>query len=92
MRASRCHDAPKAAADCAFVSFRTRATPSPGTASMRKTRVTGPGLSTDDIIQVFEPFYRADPSRNMDTGGDDGQASTSAGLSATLTLLIADRR
>ena len=82
----------EAASDCDSVPFRMRAAPSPGTASMRKTRVTGPGLSTDDIIQVFEPFYRADPSRNMDTGGDDGQASTSAGLSATLTLPIADRR
>ena len=73
---------------------------------MRKTRVRGPGLSTDDIIQVFEPLYRADPSRNMDTGGiglglpiaratarahggDVTLTSTSAGLSATLTLPIA---
>ena len=59
---------------------------------MRKTRVTGPGLSTYDIIQVFEPFYRADPSRNMDTGGGDGRAPTSAGLRATFTLPVADPR
>lgn len=29
----------------------------------------GPGLSAHDIEKVFEPFYRTDPSRNLDNGG-----------------------
>ena len=29
----------------------------------------GPGLSAFDISRVFEPFYRAESSRNRATGG-----------------------
>ncbi len=29
----------------------------------------GPGLSPADLERVFQPFYRADPSRNLDSGG-----------------------
>jgi two-component system OmpR family sensor kinase len=29
----------------------------------------GPGLGYDDAKRVFEPFYRADPSRSRDSGG-----------------------
>jgi two-component system OmpR family sensor kinase len=29
----------------------------------------GPGLPEKELKQVFEPFYRAEPSRNRDTGG-----------------------
>jgi signal transduction histidine kinase len=29
----------------------------------------GPGLSPNDLERVFEPFYRAEPSRNRETGG-----------------------
>lgn len=29
----------------------------------------GPGIDPDHIGHVFEPFYRADPSRNRETGG-----------------------
>jgi two-component system OmpR family sensor kinase len=29
----------------------------------------GPGLGSDDANRVFEPFYRADPSRSRDSGG-----------------------
>jgi two-component system OmpR family sensor kinase len=29
----------------------------------------GPGLSSSELEQVFEPFRRAEPSRSKDTGG-----------------------
>lgn len=29
----------------------------------------GPGLSPEDRERVFQPFYRADPARNLDSGG-----------------------
>jgi len=29
----------------------------------------GPGLRTEDARRIFEPFYRADPSRSRDSGG-----------------------
>jgi two-component system OmpR family sensor kinase len=29
----------------------------------------GPGLPADQLEKIFEPFYRADPSRNRDSGG-----------------------
>jgi two-component system, OmpR family, sensor kinase len=29
----------------------------------------GPGLAAEDVEQIFEPFYRADPSRSRDRGG-----------------------
>jgi two-component system OmpR family sensor kinase len=29
----------------------------------------GPGLRPDEVERIFEPFYRADPSRSRDSGG-----------------------
>ena len=29
----------------------------------------GPGLTADDLERAFDPFYRAEPSRNRDSGG-----------------------
>jgi two-component system, OmpR family, sensor kinase len=29
----------------------------------------GPGLGSDEMGRIFEPFYRADPSRSRDSGG-----------------------
>jgi two-component system OmpR family sensor kinase len=29
----------------------------------------GPGLSSDEMVRIFEPFFRADPSRSRDSGG-----------------------
>lgn len=34
-----------------------------------EVRDHGPGISGEDLAHVTEPFYRADPSRNRDTGG-----------------------
>jgi signal transduction histidine kinase len=30
---------------------------------------SGPGLADDELEKVFQPFYRADPARNVDAGG-----------------------
>jgi two-component system, OmpR family, sensor kinase len=30
---------------------------------------TGPGLRGEDLLRAFDPFYRADSSRNLDQGG-----------------------
>jgi len=30
---------------------------------------SGPGLRGEDLLRAFDPFYRADSSRNLDQGG-----------------------
>ncbi len=42
----------------------------------------GPGLEPDDAGRIFEPFYRADPSRSRDSGG--------AGLGLSIVAAIVD--
>jgi len=42
----------------------------------------GPGLGQDDLEKVFEPYYRAEPSRNRDTGG--------TGLGLTIARSVAE--
>jgi two-component system OmpR family sensor kinase len=42
----------------------------------------GPGLEPDDAGRVFEPFYRADPSRSRDSGG--------AGLGLSIVAAVVD--
>jgi signal transduction histidine kinase len=40
-----------------------------GTALLIRVRDEGPGIPTDELERVFEPFYRVESSRNRDTGG-----------------------
>jgi two-component system, OmpR family, sensor kinase len=43
----------------------------------------GPGLVAEDTSRIFEPFYRADPSRSRDSGGSGlGLSIVSAVVSA----------
>ena len=42
----------------------------------------GPGMAPDDAARVFEPFYRADPSRTRQTGG--------TGLGLTIVAAIVE--
>jgi two-component system, OmpR family, sensor kinase len=43
----------------------------------------GPGLAAEDVDKIFEPFYRADPSRSRDRGG------AGLGLSIVSAVVIA---
>ncbi|HXC78731.1 MAG TPA: ATP-binding protein [Candidatus Acidoferrum sp.] len=43
----------------------------------------GPGLAAGDVGRIFEPFYRADPSRSRDSGG------AGLGLSIVSAVVIA---
>jgi two-component system, OmpR family, sensor kinase len=45
----------------------------------------GPGLSPEDAAHVFDPFYRADPSRGR--AGDEGEGT---GLGLAIVAAIAD--
>jgi two-component system, OmpR family, sensor kinase len=43
----------------------------------------GPGLQPDEMRRIFEPFFRADPSRSRDSGG------AGLGLSIVSAVVIA---
>ncbi|HWO45386.1 MAG TPA: ATP-binding protein, partial [Methylomirabilota bacterium] len=45
----------------------------------------GPGLNAEEIDRIFEPFYRADPSRSRDSGG------AGLGLSIVSAVVTAHR-
>jgi len=45
----------------------------------------GPGLDPEEVDRIFEPFYRADPSRSRDSGG------AGLGLSIVSAVVIAHR-
>jgi two-component system, OmpR family, sensor kinase len=40
-----------------------------GDDAVARIRDEGPGLAPHELERVFEPFYRAEPSRNRETGG-----------------------
>jgi signal transduction histidine kinase len=40
-----------------------------GDLAVVKIADAGPGLSPEDLERAFQPFFRADPSRNVDSGG-----------------------
>ncbi|HEX7944372.1 MAG TPA: HAMP domain-containing sensor histidine kinase [Phenylobacterium sp.] len=40
-----------------------------GDLAVVKIADAGPGLSPEDLDRAFQPFFRADPSRNVDSGG-----------------------
>jgi signal transduction histidine kinase len=40
-----------------------------GGAAVVEIADAGPGLSPDELVRVFQPFYRTDASRNLDNGG-----------------------
>lgn len=54
----------------------------------------GPGIDPDDVVRIFEPFYRSDPSRARSTGGAGlGLAIVSAIVAAhggTVTVVPGD--
>jgi two-component system OmpR family sensor kinase len=47
----------------------------------------GPGLTAEQAAKVFEPFYRADPSRGRVVGDEDGGG---AGLGLSIVAAIAE--
>ena len=48
---------------------RARVTTSDGAVVTVRVRDEGPGIPTEYLDQVFEPFFRVESSRNRDTGG-----------------------
>jgi two-component system OmpR family sensor kinase len=50
----------------------------------------GPGLSTDEAVHVFEPFYRADPARGRVRPDDGSDAVQGTGLGLAIVAAIAE--
>jgi two-component system OmpR family sensor kinase len=46
----------------------------------------GPGLSPEDAGRVFDPFYRADPSRERLPAGEGDAQSTGLGLAIVAAI------
>ena len=50
----------------------------------------GPGLSSDEVEHVFEPFYRADPARGRVRDDDQTEDGNGTGLGLAIVAAIAE--
>jgi two-component system OmpR family sensor kinase len=50
----------------------------------------GPGLSSDEVAHVFEPFYRADPARGRVREDDQTEEGNGTGLGLAIVAAIAE--
>ncbi len=53
-----------------------------GSSAVFEVTDTGTGIAPDDLVHIFDRFYRADPSRSRSTGG--------CGLGLTITKYLAE--
>jgi two-component system OmpR family sensor kinase len=50
----------------------------------------GPGLSSDEVAHVFEPFYRADPARGRVREDEQTEEGNGTGLGLAIVAAIAE--